>query len=262
MPAIAADTYSVCVGEFENPGSTEAFVGAGSWWEKAPFQFYTKWSGIQTIYEADYLGDINPGDFITEVVFKYGDEGSSVYVEADLDLLIENTEVNQFDKKPDTDIYLWVDMDPTTSQSKIAYEVELYYYEDEELHFVLDKPLRYDGDNLLVTAFSEVTNGVEAQNMVTYAMKTDKYTTMAMGSDTQSFLDCYDTGQMYPYQGPNKYVPVVKFECTSAAGVSDIAVENQAAAVYYNLQGQPVSNPSNGVYIRRQGDKTTKVYVK
>jgi len=262
MPAFAENTYSVCVGEFETPGSEEVSVGAGSWWEKAPFQFYTRYSGIQTIYEAEYLSGINTGDFITEVVFKYGDEGSSIYIEAELNCFIENTEVNEFPKKPDTDTYLWVDMDPTTSHGSLDYAVELYYYEDEELHFVLDKPLRYDGGNLLVTAFSDVTNGCEAQAMVTYAMRTDKFTTMAMGSDKESFLDCYDTGQMYDYQGPNKYVPIVKFECTAASGISSIAADSATPAQYFNLQGQPVDNPASGLYIRRQGGKATKVFVK
>ena len=33
-------------------------------------------------------------------------------------------------------------------------------------------------------------------------------------------------------------------------------------AEYYNLQGVRVDNPSAGLYIRRQGNKATKVYVK
>lgn len=264
MSAQTSDTgtYSVCVGEFDNPGSEEISVGAGSWWEKAPVQFYTKYSGTQVIYEADYLTGIKTGDFITEVVFKYGDDGSFIDIEADLDCLIENTAVNEFDKKPDTDTYLWVDMDPTTSHSKLEYQVDLYYMEDTELHFVLDKPLRYDGGNLLVTTFSDVTNGNEAMAMVTYAMRTDKYTTMAMGSDKESFLDCYDTGQMYDYQGPNKYLPVVKFECTAAAGITSVDADTAAPAQYFNLQGVAVDNPTSGLYIRRSGDKATKVIVK
>lgn len=39
------------------------------------------------------------------------------------------------------------------------------------------------------------------------------------------------------------------------ADASDLPVE------YFNLQGIRVDNPSQGLYIRRQGDKTTKVYV-
>lgn len=46
------------------------------------------------------------------------------------------------------------------------------------------------------------------------------------------------------------------------AGVSAVVVENEAAAVYYNLQGVEVANPANGLYIVRRGDKVSKVLVK
>ena len=40
------------------------------------------------------------------------------------------------------------------------------------------------------------------------------------------------------------------------------AVDNDAPVVYYNLQGVRVDNPSNGLYIRVQGKKASKVLVK
>ena len=48
------------------------------------------------------------------------------------------------------------------------------------------------------------------------------------------------------------------------AGVSDITVDNNSNAPveYYNLQGVRVSNPTGGLYIRRQGNTATKVLVK
>ena len=42
-------------------------------------------------------------------------------------------------------------------------------------------------------------------------------------------------------------------------GVESIEAENNAPAVYYNLQGVEVANPENGVYIMKQGNKVTKV---
>lgn len=45
-------------------------------------------------------------------------------------------------------------------------------------------------------------------------------------------------------------------------GVSNIAVENNAAREYFNLQGVRVANPENGLYIVRQGNKVSKVLVK
>lgn len=43
-----------------------------------------------------------------------------------------------------------------------------------------------------------------------------------------------------------------------AASVGSVEADN-APAVYYNLQGVRVDNPTNGVYILRQGSKVAKV---
>lgn len=54
---------------------------------------------------------------------------------------------------------------------------------------------------------------------------------------------------------------IVKF--TDAAGINAVNADlNAAPAVYFNLQGVKVANPENGVYVVRQGDKTSKVLVK
>lgn len=45
-------------------------------------------------------------------------------------------------------------------------------------------------------------------------------------------------------------------------GVNDVVVDDDMAEPeYYNLQGVKVSNPSNGIFIRKQGSKTTKVRI-
>lgn len=47
------------------------------------------------------------------------------------------------------------------------------------------------------------------------------------------------------------------------SSLTDInAVSNDTPALYYNLMGVRVENPSNGVYIVRRGDKVTKEFVK
>lgn len=42
----------------------------------------------------------------------------------------------------------------------------------------------------------------------------------------------------------------------------NVAADDDAPVEYYNLQGVRVANPSGGIFIRRQGDSATKVYVK
>lgn len=60
----------------------------------------------------------------------------------------------------------------------------------------------------------------------------------------------------------------VKAECkvdvTEAAGVADIAVETEAPVEYYNLQGvrMAAEQLAPGIYIRRQGNKATKIMVR
>lgn len=47
------------------------------------------------------------------------------------------------------------------------------------------------------------------------------------------------------------------------SGIEGVAVENADAPVeYFNMQGMRVENPANGLYVRRQGNNVSKVYVR
>lgn len=59
------------------------------------------------------------------------------------------------------------------------------------------------------------------------------------------------------------------FEATAEQGTTgvnavnvDDDIDSYDDTVYYNLQGIRVDNPSTGIYIRRQGNKASKVYIK
>ena len=54
----------------------------------------------------------------------------------------------------------------------------------------------------------------------------------------------------------------VTFTTDKLAGINDITADDNAEAEYYRLDGVKVSEPTNGIYIRRQGNKVTKVIVK
>lgn len=69
-----------------------------------------------------------------------------------------------------------------------------------------------------------------------------------------------------PAGGTNTYISTITVECTKIpsvpSGVSDMETTDENARVeYYNLQGLRVLNPENGIYIRRQGSKVTKVII-
>ena len=44
----------------------------------------------------------------------------------------------------------------------------------------------------------------------------------------------------------------------TATAIEEVATDN-APVEYYNLQGVKVANPENGIFIKKQGSKTTKV---
>ncbi len=62
----------------------------------------------------------------------------------------------------------------------------------------------------------------------------------------------------------DEYMPALKWQLENSAGISDIVVDNGAdsPAVYYNLQGVQVSDPQNGIYIVRRGNKVAKEVVR
>ena len=52
----------------------------------------------------------------------------------------------------------------------------------------------------------------------------------------------------------------VKFTLVAdKSGVENIEAEDNAPVEYYNLQGVKVVNPENGIFIKKQGNKVTKV---
>lgn len=62
--------------------------------------------------------------------------------------------------------------------------------------------------------------------------------------------------------GQVPYIHSIEAYDPTVTGIEDITVDENAPVEYYNLQGVRVANPENGLYIRRQGDKATKVFVK
>lgn len=57
-------------------------------------------------------------------------------------------------------------------------------------------------------------------------------------------------------------VKTIEVESGSTTGIEGVEADENAPAEYYNLQGVRVANPENGIFIRRQGAKVEKVYVK
>lgn len=96
-------------------------------------------------------------------------------------------------------------------------------------------------------------NGVEQTYVSICAYAYTNY-----GEANQAYFDG-GTGTYYYYVDfmlPNE-------ESGDTTGVTSVKKEDADAPVeYFNLQGVKVDNPENGVFIRRQGSKTSKVFIK
>lgn len=55
---------------------------------------------------------------------------------------------------------------------------------------------------------------------------------------------------------------MVHSERVDVGAINEVSVDKKAPVEYYNLQGVRVANPENGLYIRRQGNKSSKVLFK
>ena len=66
-----------------------------------------------------------------------------------------------------------------------------------------------------------------------------------------------DTNGNYTFNASEAETKVVL--CDDATGIEEVGVDANAPVEYYNLQGVKVANPENGVFIKKQGNKATKV---
>ena len=48
----------------------------------------------------------------------------------------------------------------------------------------------------------------------------------------------------------------------ATSGIEEVGADENAPVEYFNLQGVRVANPEAGIYVRRQGSKVEKVYIK
>lgn len=99
-------------------------------------------------------------------------------------------------------------------------------------------------------------NNVAAVN--TGAADATNYGSQATGT-VQTNLDNVATWAAFNQGKKYNNYPALNWQGT-ATGVDNIDVDDTEAPVeYYNLQGIRVENPTNGLYIKRQGSKATKV---
>ena len=115
-----------------------------------------------------------------------------------------------------------------------------------------------------VTATVDTENATSTASTSIDAAYTATVTCVATPGEGESFMGWYDENEQelsnqetYTYNAANADKTITaKFSKTTA--IEEVGVD-AGAAVYYNLQGVKVANPENGIFIKKQGNKTTKV---
>ena len=71
--------------------------------------------------------------------------------------------------------------------------------------------------------------------------------------------DCFGILKFYPGSSVKSIANEGLSYGKGSSALDEIVTEENAAVEYYNLQGVRIMNPEKGIYIKRQGGKTSKV---
>lgn len=166
---------------------------------------------------------------------------------------------------------MFLDVEATYDGDYIAYEEEnaMTVNVENGKATLMDKYNRYYGmDDTHFTSFqmyTEVNDGCywtaafEGDNIrLTNTLNTDCFIAQNWNSKADTFYNNIAPGKN---TDPAQFILPIAYKKVGGSAVEAIEAEVDADApvVYYNLQGQRVDNPANGMYIRVQGNKAEKV---
>lgn len=154
--------------------------------------------------------------------------------------------------------------------------------EQEAWYLVGEAPLEWNfNDNTIMTKAGDnvYTKTVDAATADKFTFKVDKNGAWSNCYVLPEGVKAVELGQEYELVGPadspnnmhiaadwtNVTVTVtidgekVKMVCTAGEGAIEAIEADNTPAIYFNLMGQRVANPENGVFVRVQNGKATKV---
>ncbi|MCM1066039.1 MAG: hypothetical protein NC418_00510 [Muribaculaceae bacterium] len=205
-------------------------------------------ASAESYFDGEFEGTLTgvyANDFEGTLTFQFLDNSnlriSTMYTDAATGSYIETYEVIYFEEEPsDEDINGdgEIDDNDVTLTPVTEYEIN---------EVTIDSH-----GNVVLEKFTQYVNGeLDYCGGVVY-----EYTYNADGAATEFVSSSFEDDV------ENKF-PEMRIEWsdfTTAAGIDGIiADESDAPVEYYNLQGLRVANPADGIFIRRQGSKVSKV---
>lgn len=168
-------------------------------------------------------------------------------------LTVEGIEIS-FESKNSNGVKLW-------TASGQATGIELRFYKDNEMTF--KAPASYEFSKIVFTpSYANGTNfniDLVDNQAGTYDATTYTWEPSAVAARSN---DGKIRELTFKAVAASRITKIDVQLTNYITGVSDIAIDTDAEAVYYNIQGVQVQNPSAGLYIRVQGNTATKVIIR
>ncbi len=248
------------VGDFETP--TEFYNG--SYFDMAPTNFYLAHTGVQMIYGADEIGQMNgmTDVMINKLSFKFNSNGAWETIYRDVKVYLEETDATQFAVVEG--VKQFFTFDHPVLETSVEYDMVEFFGEDKVMEFDLgETPFALSaGKNLLVTI---VFDAIDDDNCTIGSDYAPFYTSGIRGGKAMLYTDNwtsfieYAQGEDFPDAtsmlgcGTNVELPVTLFNYSYAgsSSISEVTVGKSGDDAYYNLMGQKFSagNLPAGIYI-------------
>ena len=129
--------------------------------------------------------------------------------------------------------------------------IKVFMTERPEESVVTFEKIAFTGDNVTVTVDDKVVTNWEAGFTVLKGTEISVTGAQVIVNDTVVNGD-----GTYTFTADDAETKVVL--CDNAVGIEELGADT-GAVEYYNLQGVKVANPENGIFIKKQGSKATKV---
>lgn len=236
----------------------EVYYGHGYSWAAAPTNFSHSNTGSQIVYTKEQLAEMN-GKAISKISFILHNESAYETYPRTVKVWVKETDTDNFEYDDKAGAYKFFEYaDATPAIAGYEYAGELYECagENAELELTFDKPLNYNGKNLVVTLTFEGENTCNVLDMNFYCNNDVKKKAMTYFSDRYTFGE-YGETEDWPYTNSDCVdeleQPITRFFYTEATdGITNISSgdkANSADTVVYNIAGQRVDKAYKGIVI-------------
>ena len=126
--------------------------------------------------------------------------------------------------------------------------------------------LIYVPDGYVITKVAATLYSLSGKPDVNWYFDNKMFTSSSAGTQAAYYCESKvvvigtDDMGVNPSEWADFIVTVAKEDSTAVKAIESVEADGQA--VYYDLQGRKVANPSNGIFIRQQGSSVSKVFVR